>query len=168
MESLRLTESYPPPLENQLHQLIACFNVLSQRLMLKRPPSPSSDVELSPQEVRVLMAIGRRGTTTMSDLARVLQVALSTATNTMDKLVGKEMVERTRVDEDRRIVQVTLTEEGRRFFQTFIECQLAMGRSMLESLSPGEREIFLELMAKMTLPAQAAEAELEHAGSRPL
>jgi hypothetical protein len=38
-----------------------------------------------------------------------------------------------------------------------------MGRNMLESLSPGEREIFLELMAKMTRPGQATtEPELEH------
>jgi DNA-binding MarR family transcriptional regulator len=92
----------------------------------------------------------------MSDLARVLNFALSTATNIMDKLVGKELVERTRVDADRRIVQVTLSEKGKRLYDSFLECQLAMGRTMLEALSPGEAEIFLELMAKMTQPAQAA------------
>jgi len=31
-----------------------------------------------------------------------------------------------------------------------------MGRTMLAALSPGEREIFLELMAKMTQPAPIA------------
>ena len=30
---------------------------------------------------------------------------------------------------------------------------LSTGRRMLEALSPGEREIFLELMVKMTQPA---------------
>jgi DNA-binding MarR family transcriptional regulator len=65
-------------------------------------------------------------------------------------------VERTRVDEDRRIVQVALTEKGKHLHESFLECRLAMGRTMLEALSPGEREIFLELMAKMTQPTQGS------------
>jgi hypothetical protein len=36
-----------------------------------------------------------------------------------------------------------------------------MGKSMLEALSPGEREIFLELMAKMTQHAPAGDEDRE-------
>jgi DNA-binding MarR family transcriptional regulator len=115
------------------------------------------------------MVLGRKGAIMMSDLARASNLALSTATNTVDKLVGKDLVERTRVDEDRRIVQVGLSEKGKKLHQVFLECQLAMCRSMLEPLSAGEREIFLELMAKMTQPAQGSpEPETEHsAASQP-
>jgi DNA-binding MarR family transcriptional regulator len=151
------------PLESQLRQLITCFDELYRRLILKRPPAAVSDQELSQQEFRAVMMLGRKGTIIMSDLARVLNFALSTATNIMDKLVGKELVERTRVDADRRIVQVALSKKGQRLYDSFLECQLAMGRTMLEALSPGEAEIFLELMAKMTQPAQAAsQPETEH------
>jgi DNA-binding MarR family transcriptional regulator len=98
----------------------------------------------------------------MSDLARILNMALSTATNTIDKLVGKGLVERSRGDEDRRVVQVGLSDRGTQLYESFLECQLAMGRTMLEALSHGEREIFLELMAKMTGPQQeSAESEVE-------
>jgi DNA-binding MarR family transcriptional regulator len=153
----------PQPLEKQLRQLIKHFDLLAHRLMLERPLTSGSEVEISRQETRVVIVLGRTGLTTMSELARILNLALSTATNTIDKLVAKELVERSRVDEDRRIVQIGLSEKGERLYQSFLEYQLAMGRSMLEALSPGEREIFLELMAKMTEPRQSAvEPEMEH------
>ncbi|HTS47433.1 MAG TPA: MarR family transcriptional regulator [Bryobacteraceae bacterium] len=151
------------PLEAQLSELIAHFDVLYRRLMVTRPTTAASEVEISRQEIRMVTVLGRKGTSIMSDLARALNLALSTATNTVDKLVSKDLVERTRVDEDRRIVQVALSEKGKRFYEACLECQLAMGRNMLEALSPGEREIFLELMAKMTRPGEAAtEPELAH------
>jgi DNA-binding MarR family transcriptional regulator len=139
------------PVDRQLHELVNHFDILYRRLVSKRPPTATSDLEVSRQESRAIMVLGK-GSTMMSDLARDLNLALSTATNLIDKLVAKGLVERTRVDEDRRIVQVGLSEKGRLVFTSFLECQLAMGRSMLEALSPGEREIFLELMAKMTRP----------------
>lgn len=142
------------PLESQLRELIAHFDSLYRRLMLKRPPVVSN-IEVSQQEIRVVTVLGR-GPTIMRDLAGALNLALSTATNTIDKLVEKELVERTRVDEDRRIVQVALSEKGKYLHESFLECRLAMGRTMLEALSPGEREIFLELMAKMTHPSQGS------------
>ena len=150
-------------LETQLNELISHFDLLYRRLMVTRPASAVSDVEVSRQEIRLIVVLGKKGTAIMSDLARALNLALSTVTNTVDKLVSKELVERTRVDQDRRIVQVALSEKGRRFYEACLECQLAMGRNMLEALSPGEREIFLELMAKMTRPGQvSSEPELEH------
>ena len=140
------------PFERQLRQLIASFDLLARRLMLERPVANGSDVEVSRQETKAVIVLGRRGPIMMSDLARILNMALSTATNTIDKLVAKELVERSRGDEDRRIVQVGLSEKGAHLYESFVECQLAMGRGMLEALSHGEREIFLELMAKMTEP----------------
>ncbi len=163
MTEAQCAASATPPLEGQLSELIAHFDVLYRRLMVTRPTTAASEVEISRQEIRMVTVLGRKGTSIMSDLARALNLALSTATNTVDKLVSKDLVERTRVDEDRRIVQVALSEKGKRFYEACLECQFAMGRNMLEALSPGEREIFLELMAKMTRPGEAViEPELAH------
>jgi DNA-binding MarR family transcriptional regulator len=156
-------QSSTPLLEKQLRELISYFDALTQRLAANRPSTAISELELSRHESRVIMLLGSKGATTMSEMARVLNLALSTATNTMDKLVSKELVERARVDEDRRVVQVGLSEKGRRIYEAFLGCQHAMGRRMLEALSPGEREIFLELMAKMTQPSQGStDSEMEH------
>lgn len=151
---VQMAEAKAAPIERQLRELISHFDSLYRRLMLKRPPMVSN-IEVSQQEIRVVAVLGR-GPAIMRDLAGALNLALSTATNTIDRLVEKELVERTRVDEDRRIVQVALTEKGQRLHESFLECRLEMGRTMLEALSPGEREIFLELMAKMTQPRQSS------------
>jgi DNA-binding MarR family transcriptional regulator len=146
------TETIPYLLGSQLKELIAHFDVLYERLMLTRPLSSATEVEISRQESRVIVLLGSKGSLIMSDLARSANLALSSATNTVDRLVSKEMVERTRVDEDRRVVQVALSEKGRKYYDALNDCRLEMGRNMLEALSAGEREIFLELMAKMTRP----------------
>jgi len=151
-ESIKVEGS--PVLERQLRELIAHFDALSQRMMMNRPPPPGLDVECSPQEMRALAVLGRKGAAIMSDLAGVLSVPLSTATHTIDKLVGKSLVERTRLDEDRRVVQVELSQKGKELHQSFLDFRMDMSRSMLDALSLGEREIFLELMAKMTKPAK--------------
>lgn len=140
-------------LERQLRQLIGCFDTLSQRLMVKRSPELFPDLEVSRQEIRAILKLGGKEPTIMSDLAGELNLPLSTATHTMDKLVSKGLAERARVNENRRTVRVALTEKGERLHQCLLDFQLAMGRSMLEALSPGEREIFLELMVKMTQTA---------------
>ncbi len=143
-----------PVMERQLRELISYFDTLSQRMMTNRPPPPGFDVECSPQEMRALAMLGHKGTMIMSDLAGILSVPLSTATHTIDKLVVKNLVERTRPDEDRRIVQVGLSGKGKELHQSFLDFRMDMSRNMLDALSLGEREIFLELMAKMTKPSK--------------
>jgi DNA-binding MarR family transcriptional regulator len=138
--------------ERQLLQLIAHFDALAQRLMVRRPPVPAPDIECSSQEMRALAVLGHKGSVIMSDLASILDVPLSTATHTVDRLVSKDLVVRERPAENRRIVQVELSKKGLEMHRSFMDCRLAMGRTMLEALSSGEREIFLELMAKMTRP----------------
>ena len=159
-----LANSAGSSMDSELRQLISCFDILYQRLMHQCYLASSSEVELSRQESRAIIVLGGRGTVIMSDLARVLNMALSTATSTIDKLVGKGLVERTRVDEDRRVVQVGLSSKGSQVYGGIQDYQFAMGRTMLEALSPGEREIFLELMTKMTEPPQKlAERDVEQA-----
>jgi len=150
------TGTTPSLLSRQLEELIAHFDLLYQRLMLTRPLTSTTEVEISRQEARVVILLGRKGSMIMSDLARAANLALSSATNTVDRLVHKEMVDRTRVDEDRRVVQVGLSEKGKKYYDSLNDFRLEMGRNMLDALSAGEREIFLELMAKMTRPTDGS------------
>ena len=91
----------------------------------------------------------------MTDLADALGVPLSTATHTVDRLVKKGVVARDRSEQDRRVVQLELTEQGKRLQEVFRSKRRSLAREMLAPLSPGEREIFLELMAKITRLARA-------------
>ena len=86
----------------------------------------------------------------MSSLAEALAVPLSTATHTVDRLVAKGLVLRNRSEEDRRVVQVGMSDYGRKLQESFRDKRRLMACSWLEPLSSGEREIFLELMDKIT------------------
>jgi DNA-binding MarR family transcriptional regulator len=136
-------------LEKQAREMVACLDTLFHRLLLQRMPV-EPEGEFTAQECRALAVLGYRGGLIMSDFANALGVPLSTATHAADRLVDKGVVVRARSDEDRRIVRVELSEEGRRRERIFFERRLAMGRDMLASLRSRERDIFLELMAKVT------------------
>ncbi len=141
-------------MNRQARELAACMDALASRMMSHRPHPAEANEEISIQELKMLGLLGFRGRSIMSALAEALGVPLSTATHTVDKLVAKKLVERTRSEKDRRVVEVELSEEGRRRNKFFQEHRLAMIRNMLAALSPGEREIFLELMAKMARLAE--------------
>jgi DNA-binding MarR family transcriptional regulator len=138
--------------DQQLRELIGHFALIYQGLMVTRPSASVPDPEVSHKEFQAVLMLGIKDWTTMGEVARVLHLPLSTATNVADRLLAKGLVERERSVENRRTVRVGLTAKGREVYQHFVEFQLTMARNMLGALRPGEREIFLELMAKMTRP----------------
>jgi DNA-binding MarR family transcriptional regulator len=138
-------------LERQLRELDACFDRL-QRVMMSRLAPPLTDVELSPQDGRALVTRSGRGPITMTDFSELLGVPLSTATRTVERLIEKGLAIRSRIEDDRRVVRVDLSEEGKKLNQKFAEHRRAFGNAMLSPLTHGEREIFIELMSKMTRP----------------
>jgi DNA-binding MarR family transcriptional regulator len=140
-----------PDLERQLRELEACFEAF-HRVMMRSMAPPATDVELSPQDARALMTLADRAPLTMTDLSETLGVPLSTATRMVERLIDKGLAIRSRIEDDRRIVRVDLSGEGNRLHQIFLEHRRATGRVMLAPLTHGEREIFIELMRKITQP----------------
>ena len=114
----------------------------------------SSDREISPQEKRAVHSLAKRESAIMSDLAGDLGVPLSTATHIMDRLARKGLATRVRLEDDRRVVQVRLTAEGKKVEESLVRHQIAIARGMLEPLSFTERASFVELMGKIGPPKQ--------------
>ena len=139
-----------PVLERQLRELDACFDAFNRVVMRSMAP-PATDVELSPQDGRALVTLAR-GPLTMTDFSELLRVPVSTATRIVERLIDKGLASRSRIEDDRRVVRVELSEEGKKLNQIFLEQRRAIGRSMLSPLTHGEREIFIELMTKITQP----------------
>jgi DNA-binding MarR family transcriptional regulator len=141
----------PAVLERQLRELDACFDAF-RRVMMRSMAPPATDVELSPQDGRALVTLSDRGPVTMTDLSELLGVPLSTATRMVERLIDKGLAIRSRIEDDRRVVRVELSDEGKKLNQIFLEHRRVVGRSMLAPLTHGEREIFLELMTKISRP----------------
>src|SRR5665213_604246 len=137
-----------PDPERQLRELDACFDAF-RRVMMRSMAPPATDIELSPQDGRALVTLADHGSVTMTDFSEMLGVPLSTATRMVERLIDKGLAIRSRIEDDRRVVRVDLSAEGKRLHQIFLEQRRAAGRVMLAPLTHGEREIFIELMTKI-------------------
>ena len=135
-------------LQEQAKELQA---LLSQ--LLEPPLDPLTnrlaDVEMSPREVKAVLLLGGHGQMIMTDLAAALHAPLSTVTRIVDRLEDKRMVERARSEEDRRVVVVRKGEKGRILHEIIQQSRMDMAGRMLAPLTPGEREILLELIGKL-------------------
>ncbi len=155
--------------DHQSAQLLGYLDTLFRRLMLPRRTGDEASLEISREEIRALVILDSGERIMMSNLAESLAVPLSTATHTVDRLVAKGLVLRNRSEEDRRVVQVEMSEYGRKLQEEFRDKRELMACSWLEPLSSGEREIFLELMSKITrLAKPVPEDGAAPAGTRPL
>ena len=73
----------------------------------------SSFENLSLKEVHTLVAVGSGRPKTMTNVATTLGISVSTLTTAVNKLVKKGYMERFRDENDKRIVRLSLTENGR-------------------------------------------------------
>lgn len=69
---------------------------------------------LSMSTWHVLVMLERHGDMSMSRLADLLDISLSNATGVIDRMEERGLVERVRVPDDRRVVLVHVSDEGRR------------------------------------------------------
>jgi DNA-binding MarR family transcriptional regulator len=105
--------------------------------------------ECSERELRALAALGRNGSLSMSDLAAILKVPLSTATHTVNRLVVKGLIERRRAKHDRRVVRVTFSQKGQEINRFVENTREAEARRMLESLPVHDRQALLRWLSTM-------------------
>lgn len=149
-----LTGKLHVKLETQAKALQRFIAVLMQPPMEHELP----DVELSPREIKVLMLLGDKGEMIMTDLAAALPAPLSTVTRIIDRLQTKQLVERFRSADDRRIVIVKDSDKGKLLRDRVRRSQLEMAARILQPLSNREREILLGLFEKLTNGRKARKA----------
>ncbi|MFH0727666.1 MAG: MarR family transcriptional regulator [Pseudomonadota bacterium] len=134
--------------ERQTRELmLRMARIIESVIMPGKHPLP--DLAVTPREIKVMLLLGDKGETTMTELAAAIDAPLSTVTRIADKLERKELIQRSRSDRDRRIVVITASEKGQMLHNSMRQHQLAVSHKMLELLGSDEREVFLELMAKM-------------------
>lgn len=97
--------------------------------------------ELTVNDMHVIEAIDIHEPKNMSTVAKSLSVTTGTLTISVNGLVKKGYVERTRSEEDRRVVLISLTEKGRRAFAQHERFHQDMIDAIVESLSQEEQEI---------------------------
>jgi DNA-binding MarR family transcriptional regulator len=86
---------------------------------------------------------------TMGELSADLNTPFSTATRIVDGLVQSHFVERFSDPDDRRIVRVQMTSNGREFYQTFLDYNQDRIEHLLNNFSTEEKCQLYHLMSKL-------------------
>ena len=136
-------------LEDKARRLVGDLQRVMEEAQAADKKNPSGDGKLSAQEVRVLRAVGRKDCCIMSGIADAICLSLSSVTGLIDRLVEKKLVRRDRSNEDRRIVQVELTDEGREARDAAMEGPVAFARGLLKGLNAEEQDAMLALFRKV-------------------
>jgi DNA-binding MarR family transcriptional regulator len=69
--------------------------------------------ELTVEQMRLLKLVSMREAHTIGDVASFLQISKAAASKTVDKLVRRELLRRSRSETDRRSIKLSLTEASR-------------------------------------------------------
>ena len=89
-------------------ELMSCLDTIMAQLH-KAEKDQVEEFPLGPQEFRIVDILGNHSRLTMSELAEKVNLAMSTMTSVIDRMIEKEIVNRERSEDDRRIVRVYLT-----------------------------------------------------------
>ena len=130
----------------ELYALATELKALWHRILhgLERPDDPA----LQRQQYWVLMALSS-GPRRMSDLAECAQTSQASLTGIVDRLEEQGFVARSRSAEDRRVVDVAVTKQGRVVLKQSMDALASSIGRLVEPLDAGERSEFLRLVRKM-------------------
>ena len=115
-----------------------------------RSTGPLEGTRLSLAQYQLLEALRAAPRLPVSELASSAGVAPPTATRMLDALVRDGIAERTPCDQDRRVVHIALTEEGRAAVQAAAE-RVSAGRARVrDRLTAAEQEQAAALLRRLT------------------
>jgi DNA-binding MarR family transcriptional regulator len=101
---------------------------------------------LTEKEVTVLGFVGQAGRVKMSDIADDLDAPMSTVTKIIDRLVDKNILVREHSSDDRRAINVTLSEQGKTFYRSLAERKKEIAEELLSQYNEQGQELFLTQM----------------------
>ncbi|GIL26336.1 MarR family transcriptional regulator [Actinocatenispora comari] len=126
-----------------------------QQAAARLRPSPLLDLNLTMQQLKVLIALAR-GASSGQALTDVLGVRLATVTGIVDRLAAQHLVSRREDPSDRRVRLIELTTAGRRLLDRLNEAGEFATRRLLERL---DTEGLRTVAAAIRLLCEAAEGE---------
>jgi len=100
--------------------------------------------EIPPYHFQVLQILLEQGTSTVSEIANILCVSRPNMTPLIDKLINDGLVCRSSDVKDRRIINISITEEGRKVGLENVELFKNKLRSKIALLPQEDIECFLK------------------------
>jgi DNA-binding MarR family transcriptional regulator len=104
---------------------------------------------LTVSEFKLLRALNRDKAVAAGELAKRVDLSSSRLTRILDGMVKKGIVTRVAAEDDRRVIEVSLTEGGQRIQQTLNEKYVQTHQDILGLLPPGGGESVIVALEKL-------------------
>ena len=105
--------------------------------------------DITNNDMHVLEAVGLSGNN-MSAIAKKLNITVGSQTTAMNSLVKKHYVDRSRSEEDRRVVNINLTAKGRRAYDHHKDFHDQMTEAVIQHLSGPEVEVLAHALDNLS------------------
>lgn len=113
--------------------------------------------DLTGTQYMTMAIVKRRGSCTMTELAEALMHVSPTMTGIVNRLVNSDLLKRERDPADRRVLRVSLTEEGTKLLERVEEHRRKRFLEIFNKLLPEDRT---EMLRLMKLYLAAAETDI--------
>ena len=116
---------------------------------------------VSMSHLHVMWMLRRHGALSMSRIAESLDVSLSNATGLIDRMAERDLVDRVRVDDDRRLVLVQLSAHGRATLEQADVLRADLLETILRHLDTGQLRRVRGAIGDLREAVSAAQADGE-------
>lgn len=104
---------------------------------------------LSSADLRAMHTIGLTRKERMTNLANHLRLTVGTLTTTIDRLVARGYVLRNRLEDDRRVVEISLSHRGREVFDDIQTSKRVLAERIFGQLNQDERKALRDILVKL-------------------
>jgi DNA-binding MarR family transcriptional regulator len=134
-------------IRREVAELEETLRELGRKRPLRDPMTQAvEELGFTPAQVHTLFWLGAEGAMTMGELAGRVCITEKTITGVVDRLEREEYLQRTRSDEDRRVVHVQLTRKGQATYRRFdTELKERLTR-ILSLLDPEDRRSLIRIL----------------------
>jgi len=106
--------------------------------------------DVTANDMHVMEAIGPEDAKNMTSVARELEVTTGTLTISVNSLVKKGYVDRSRSEEDRRVVLVSLSDKGKKAYLHHRRFHQEMIAAVLSELDREEQRVLEQALLKLS------------------
>ena len=126
------------------------------------------DLKFSKSELFAMLLVSRKEVTKMSELADYINVPMSTANGIAERLLKKGYIRRERSEEDRRIVVVELTEDGKQVVDSLKELAARYLKIATDALSKEEMDLLFGMVMKLVRNLKSQSSESTEPNEKPM
>lgn len=120
-----------------------------QRVMHMQVQGVVQNFRMTASQIFILRYLDKHGPTKASDIAKFAGLSPGAVTQVCDELVKTDFVERTRSDDDRRVVYIEVTRPGRERLDQIRQFHLSNTKKVLQQLGTQDAEDFIRLIGRV-------------------